>query len=333
MWPDSVYPNPMPQLRALITGVTGQDGSYLSELLLEKGYEVHGFARRGSRAPDPRVAMHYGDLCDAAALRAALSEVEPNEVYNLGAQSHVQVSFDEPAYTFAVTATPVFTILEHIRARAPHTRLYQASSSEMFGTELPPQCEDTPFAPQSPYAIAKVAAHHAVQLYRKYGIYCVSGVLFNHESERRPANFVTRKISRGVARIALGLQPELVLGNLDASRDWGYAPDYVDAMWRMLQNGAPKDYVIATGETFTVRDFVILAFRCAEDVTGKRLDWDKCVRVDAKFKRPAEVPFLCGDATRALADLGWQPTVRFHQLVRKMVVHDLSECAVQTASS
>jgi GDPmannose 4,6-dehydratase len=321
----------MAQLRAFITGVTGQDGSHLTDLLLQKGYEVHGFARRGSRV-DERVRVHYGDLSDPATLHQALHEAEAHEVYNLGAQSHVHASFREPEYTFRVTAEPIITILNHVRNCAPNTRVYQASSSEMFGLELPPQHESTPFAPQSPYAIAKVAAHQTVSLYRRaYGIFSVSGILFNHEGERRPPSFVTRKISRGVARIALGLDKEIVLGNLDARRDWGYAPDYVAAMWRMLQQDDPRDYVIATGETFSVRDFVVMAFRFAEDATGKLFDWEKHVRIDATFKRPAEVPDLCGDATRALADLGWQPTVRFHELVRRMVMNDFEQLkATQT---
>jgi len=322
----------MAQLRAFITGVTGQDGSHLTDLLLEKGYEVHGFARRGSRV-DERVRVHFGDLSDPATLRQALDEAKPHEVYNLGAQSHVHASFKEPAYTFRVTAEPIITILEHVRLCALHTRVYQASSSEMFGDQLPPQSESTPFSPQSPYAIAKVAAHQTVRLWRKaYGLYAVSGILFNHEGERRNTSFVTRKISRTVARIALGMDKELVLGNLDARRDWGYAPDYVEAQWRMLQQERPHDYVIATGETFSVRDFVILAFRFVEDATGKLMDWEKYVRIDASFKRPAEVPDLCGDATRALADLGWQPTVRFHELVRRMVLHDLQELSASNQS-
>lgn len=322
----------MAQLRAFISGVTGQDGSHLTDFLLEKGYEVHGFARRGSRV-DERVRVHFGDLSDPATLRQALAEAEPHEIYNLGAQSHVHASFKEPSYTFRVTAEPIITVLEHVRLCAPHTRVYQASSSEMFGLAMPPQNEDTPFAPQSPYAIAKVAAHQTVGLYRRaYGMFSVAGILFNHEGERRPPAFVTRKISRGVARVALGMDKEIVLGNLDARRDWGHAEDYVRAMWLMLQQDNPRDYVIATGETFSVRDFVILAFRFVEDLTGKLFDWEKHVRVDANFKRPAEVPDLCGDSTRALADLGWQPTVRFHELVRRMVTHDLQELSASNHS-
>jgi GDPmannose 4,6-dehydratase len=313
----------MAQLRALVTGVTGQDGSYLSNFLLEKGYEVRGFLRRGSRPRDERVAPHYGDLTDSAELRQAIIDADPSEIYNLGAQSHVGASFHSAQYTSRATFEPLLTILEFVLKEKKSIRVYQASSSEMFGTEVPPQNEDTPFSPQSPYAIAKCGAHQLVRLYRKYGVYVVGGILFNHESPIRPPSFVTRKISQGVARIFTGKQSELVLGNLDARRDWGFAGDYVDAMWRMLQQDTPKDYVIATGETFSVRDFVELAFRAAEDITGKHLDWEKLVRVDAKYTRPAEVPDLQGDATRALADLGWQPTVRFHELVRMMVEHDL----------
>ncbi len=314
----------MSQLRAFITGVSGQDGSYLSSLLLEKGYEVHGFLRRGSRPFDERVAVHYGDLTDPAELVQALKEADPSEIYNLGAQSHVGASFENPGYTFRATFEPLLTILEHVHLRKKSVRVYQASSSEMFGTELPPQSEDTPFSPQSPYAVAKCAAHQLVRLYRKYGVFVVGGILMNHESPIRPPSFVTRKITQGVARIFTGKQNELVLGNLDARRDWGFAGDYVEAMWRMLQQEVPRDYVIATGETFSVRDFVILAFRHAEDITGKRIDWQDVVRVDEKYKRPAEVPDLQGDATRAFADLGWRPTVHFHELVRMMVAHDLA---------
>lgn len=315
----------MSQLRALVTGVSGQDGSYLSELLLEKGYEVHGFLRRGSKPRNERVLVHYGDLTDPAELRQAISESDPDEIYNLGAQSHVGASFHSAAYTFRATFEPLLTILEYVREYSPTARVYQASSSEMFGTELPPQNENTLFNPQSPYAIAKCAAHYLVSLRRKLGTYVVGGILFNHESPIRPPSFVTRKISQGVARIFQGKQNELVLGNLDAKRDWGFAGDYVRAMWLMMQQDQPRDYVVATGESFTVRDFVILAFRCAEDLTGKRLDWEKHVRIDDKYKRPAEVPDLCGDATRALVELGWQPTVRLHELVRMMVTHDLSQ--------
>lgn len=317
----------MAQLRALITGVTGQDGSYLSELLLEKGYEVHGFARRNSRPTDERVVLHVGDLTDPASLRFAIRESDPHEIYNLGAQSHVAASFVEPEYSFRATAEPILTILEYIREKKLDCRVYQASSSEMFGTSAPPQCEDTPFLPRSPYAVAKVAAHNFVRLYREaYGIFAVGGVLFNHESQRRPTAFVTRKISRGVAKIALGLADHLTLGNLDAKRDWGHAADYVEAMWRMLQQPDPRDYVVATGETHTVREFLEEAIRCVETLTGFLVpDWNAAVRVDDKFARPAEVPALCGDASRAREDLGWQPRTRFQDLVRQMVENDVRE--------
>ena len=313
--------------RAFITGITGQDGYYLSKLLLEKEYEVHGFAHRGSRAPDPRVRMHYGNLADPAVLRHALGESDPHEIYNLGAQSHVGASFTEPAYTFQVTALPIVTILEHVRAsgvRAPWPRLrvYTASSSEMFGLEPAPQNEETRFSPQSPYAIAKVAAHLSVGLYRRaYGMFAVGGILMNHESPIRPTAFVTRKITHAVARIKRGLDRELVLGNLDARRDWGFAGDYVDAMWRMLQQDEPRDFVVATGETHSVREFCEAAF----NVVG--LNWMEHVRVDDKFKRPAEVPDLCGDASRIREALGWTPKVTFRELVEMMVRADLEQVA------
>lgn len=311
--------------RAFITGVTGQDGSYLAELLLDRDYEVHGFARRNSKGIDPRVRVHYGDLADSAVLRHALGESDPHEIYNLGAQSHVHASFTEPEHTWRVTAQPVLTILEHVRAsgvKAPWVRLrvYQASSSEMFGLEPAPQNEETRFSPQSPYAIAKVAAHQSVSLYRcAYGVFAVGGILLNHESERRGLNFVTRKITRAVARISKGLERELVLGNLDARRDWGFAGDYVEAMWMMLQQAEPRDFVVATGETHSVREFCEAAFK----VVG--LNWQEHVRVDDKFKRPAEVPDLCGDATRIREALGWKPKVGFQELVERMVKADLAE--------
>lgn len=319
----------MAQLRALVTGVCGQDGSYLAEFLLEKGYEVHGFARRGSTPPDERVVMHFGDLTDPAALSGAIAESQPSEIYNLGAESHVGASFTQPEYTFRANAEPILTILEYVRQKLVKTRVYQASTSEMYGVMPPPQDEHTSFAPQSPYAIAKCAAHHTVQLYRKaYGLYAVGGILFNHESPRRPPSFVTRKISRGVARIALGIDRELVLGNLEARRDWGYAPDYVRAMWLMLQQDDPLDYVIATGETHSVSDFVALAFHYVEEFTGKALNINEHVRVDNKFKRPAEVPDLCGDASRAEQKLGWTPSVRFGEIVRRMIQYDLEHARV-----
>lgn len=309
--------------RAFITGITGQDGSYLAELLLDRDYEVHGFARRGSRVTDPRVRMHFGDLADPAALRHALGAADPHEIYNLGAQSHVHASFTEPGHTWRVTAEPVLTILEHVRSsgvKAPWSRLrvYQASSSEMFGSEPSPQNEETRFSPQSPYAIAKLAAHESVGLYRRaYGMFAVGGILLNHESPRRGVNFVTRKITQAVARIKKGIDKELLLGNLDARRDWGFAGDYVEAMWRMLQQDEPRDFVVATGESHSVREFCEAAF------SSVGLNWTEHVRVDPKFLRPAEVPDLRGDATRIREALGWQPKTSFAELVKVMVESDL----------
>lgn len=304
--------------RAFVTGITGQDGHYLTELLLGKGYEVHGYARRGSTPPDERAVLHTGDLTDPAALRRALSEVQPDEVYNLGAQSHVGASFDEPEYTWRVTALPILTILEHVARAENPPRIYQASTSELFGTEASPQNEDTRFTPRSPYAVAKLAAHHTVRLYREaYGAFACSGILMNHESPRRGHSFVTRKITRGVARIVAGLETELVLGNLDARRDWGFAGDYVEAMWLMLQQDEPRDFVVATGESHSVRDFCEAAFGCLD------LDWQQYVRSDARHMRPAEVPDLRGDATRIREALGWTPKTTFRELVEMMVRADL----------
>lgn len=304
--------------RAFVTGITGQDGHYLTELLLQKGYEVHGYARRGSTPPDERVVLHTGDLTDPAALRRALTEVRPDEVYNLGAQSHVGASFDEPEYTWRVTALPILTILEWARLGLARVRIYQASSSEMWGLEPPPQNEDTRFSPQSPYAIAKVAAHQTVSLYRRaYGVFAVGGILLNHESPRRPASFVTRKITRAVARIATGLETELVLGNLDARRDWGHARDYVEAMWLMLQQDVSRDFVVATSESHSVREFCEAAFGCLD------LDWQKYVKSSSQHMRPAEVPNLRGDATRIREALGWVPKTAFRELVEEMVRADL----------
>lgn len=317
------------KMRALITGITGQDGTYLTKLLLSKGYEVHGFARRGSTVKVPVQGVHFGDLTDPAALRFALNESDPHEVYNLGAQSHVKASFVEPEYTFSATARPIITILEwareHREVSLPR-KVYQASSSEMFGDSLPPQDEDTPFRPRSPYAIAKVAAHQSVRLWREaYGVFAVGGILMNHESEIRPASFVTRKISLGVANIFARRATELVLGNLEAKRDWGHAEDFVKAMWLMLQQEAPSDFVVATGVAHTVREFLELAFFTARNATGLKNQWQDHVRLDKRFERPAEVPFLLGDATRARKELGWEPTVTFEELVRRMVLHDLQE--------
>ncbi len=326
--------------KALVTGISGQDGSYLAELLLEKGYEVHGIIRRSSsfntdridhlyRDPHERgvrLLTHYGDLADPVALTKLLYELQPDEIYHLGAQSHVRVSFDIPEYTFDVTAAGTLRLLEAIREAAVKTRFYQASSSEMFGSAPPPQSEETPFHPRSPYAVAKVAAYWAAVNYREaYGMFASNGILFNHESERRGETFVTRKITRAVARIKHGLQDKLYLGNLDAKRDWGYAPDYVDAMWRMLQVDEPADYVIATGEMHTVREFLDLAFERAG------LDPGAHVEIDPRYFRPSEVDALQGDPTRAREGLGWEPTVGFAELVRLMVDADMGVLEDQLA--
>jgi len=326
--------------KALITGISGQDGSYLAELLLNKGYDVHGIVRRSSsfntdridhlyRDPheaDVRLRTHYGDLADPVALTKLLYELQPDELYHLGAQSHVRVSFDIPEYTFDVTAAGTLRLLEALRESGVNARFYQASSSEMFGSAPPPQSEQTPFHPRSPYAVAKVAAYWAVVNYREaYGMFASNGILFNHESERRGETFVTRKITRAVARIKHGLQDRLYLGNLDAKRDWGYAPDYVDAMWRMLQTDSPGDYVIATGETHSVREFIELAFQRAG------LDWEAHVEIDPRYFRPSEVDELLGDASRAREELGWEPRVGFEQLVAIMVDADVNSLTDQLA--
>lgn len=319
--------------KALITGVTGQDGSYLTELLLEKGYEVHGVIRRSSsfntgridhlyRDPhqaDVRLRLHHGDLTDASSLSSILREVKPDEIYNLGAQSHVRVSFDQPEYTAEVTAVGALRLLDAVRGLGSHVRYYQAGSSEMFGQVAEvPQTERTPFRPRSPYACAKVFAHYQTINYREaYGLYACNGILFNHESPRRGETFVTRKITRAAARIKLGLQGKLYLGNLAAKRDWGYAPDYVRAMWLVLQQEEPDDYVIATGKTHRVQEFL-------ERVFGKLdLDWQEHVVVDSRYFRPTEVDVLVGDASKARAKLGWEPTTSFDQLIDIMVEHDL----------
>lgn len=309
--------------KALITGITGQDGSYLAEQLLSKGYQVHGLVRRASTFNTGRIdsirkrlTLHYGDLADGASLRTILKSVRPDEIYNLAAQSHVRVSFDVPEYTSDITGIGVLRLLEAARAVVPKTRFYQASSSEMFGNSGPvPQDEKTPLHPESPYAVAKVFAHHMAQRYRDaYGMFVSCGILFNHESPRRGENFVTRKISLAVARIKLGLQKKLVLGNLDAKRDWGYAPEYVDAMWRMLQTKEPGDYVVATGETHTVKDFVREAFAAAG-----LANWKKYVDYDQRYERPNELHLLKGRATKASRELGWKPKTAFKELVRIMV--------------
>ena len=321
--------------RALITGITGQDGSYLTELLLEKGYEVHGIIRRASsfntdridhlyedpHEEDRRLILHYGELSDATVLRRVLEKACPHELYNLAAQSHVKVSFEEPEYTADIVAMGALRLLDSVRDYQERTgeeiRVYQAGSSEMFGAAPPPQNEDTPFYPRSPYAVSKVAAHwYGVNYREAYDLFLCNGILFNHESPRRGETFVTRKITRAVGRIAEGLQENLYLGNLEAKRDWGFAGDYVDAMWRMLQQDAPDDYVVATGEAHTVREFVEAAF----DHLG--LDPEKHVRIDPRYFRPTEVDYLQGDPSKAREALGWEPAVSFDELVRMMVDHD-----------
>jgi GDPmannose 4,6-dehydratase len=317
----------MGKKRALITGITGQDGSYLAELLLEKGYEVHGMVRRSSEEKFERIqhlhgkiVLHQGDLLDQFSLASLLSKVEPDEVYNLAAQSFVPTSWSQPVLTGEFTALGVTKMLEAIRHTRPKVRFYQASSSEMFGKVLEvPQTEETPFYPRSPYGVAKAYGHHITVNYREsFNLFAVSGILFNHESPRRGTEFVTRKVTYAAARIKLGLQETLGLGNLDAKRDWGFAGDYVDAMWRMLQQDAPDDYVIATNETHTVRELVEIAF----ERVG--LDWQKHVVIDPAFVRPAEVDLLIGDYSKAKRQLGWEPRVRFSQLVQMMVDADLA---------
>jgi GDPmannose 4,6-dehydratase len=322
--------------RALITGITGQDGSYLAELLLEKGYQVHGIVRRASTFntdridhlyADPhesgaRLRLHFGDLTDGASLRRIIREVQPDEIYNLGAQSHVRVSFDEPEYTTDAVAMGTLRLLEAVRdevkVEGRKIRLYQAGSSEMFGAAPPPQSEMTPFYPRSPYAVGKVAAHWFVVNFREaYDLFLCNGILFNHESPRRGETFVTRKITRAVGRIKAGLQDKLYLGNLDSKRDWGFAGDYVDAMWRMLQQDRPDDFVVATGEAHTVREFVEAAFGHVG------LDWEKHVAFDPRYLRPTEVDYLQGDSSKARDALGWAPTVKFEELVRMMVEADV----------
>jgi GDPmannose 4,6-dehydratase len=324
----------------LITGISGQDGSYLAELLLEKGYEVHGIVRRSSSFNtdridhlyhDPhesgvRLFTHYGDLSDSVALVKLLYELQPDEIYHLGAQSHVRVSFDIPEYTFDITGAGTVRLLEAIRETGVSPRFYQASSSEMFGAAPPPQNEQTPFHPRSPYGVAKVASFWATVNYREaYDLFAVNGILFNHESPRRGETFVTRKITRAVARIAAGLQEKLYLGNLDAQRDWGYAPDYVEAMWLMLQADQPEDFVIATGETHSVREAAAIAF------ARQGLDPDEHVEIDPKYYRPAEVDVLLGDASKARDVLGWEPKVRFKELVELMVDADVAALEDQLA--
>ena len=328
--------------RALITGITGQDGSYLSELLLEKGYEVHGIIRRTSTFNtdridhvyvDPhnneaRLFLHYGDLTDGTTLRRILEEIKPHEVYNLGAQSHVRVSFDSPEYTVDSVGMGTLRLLEAIRDYQHRTdievRFYQAGSSEMFGkVQAVPQKENTPFYPRSPYACAKVYAHWQTVNYREsYGLFACNGILFNHESPRRGETFVTRKITRAIARILAGQQQKLYLGNLDSKRDWGYAKDYVKAMWLMLQQDQPDDYVVATNETHSIREFLDIAF------SHVKLDWQDYVEFDPRYLRPAEVDLLIGDSSKAKKQLGWTPSVSFEELVHLMVEADLAALGI-----
>ncbi|AFR30193.1 GDP-mannose 4,6-dehydratase [Arthrobacter sp. Rue61a] len=318
--------------RAFITGITGQDGSYLAELLLAKGYEVHGLIRRAStfntaridhlyvdpHDPRAKLFLHYGDLSDGARLVTLMAEIQPDEVYNLAAQSHVRVSFDEPEHTGDTTGIGSIRLLEAVRMSGIETRFYQASSSEMFGATPPPQDEDTPFYPRSPYGAAKVYSYWVTKNYREaYGMFAVNGILFNHESPRRGETFVTRKITRAVAAIKAGRQDLLYMGNLDAVRDWGYAAEYVEGMWRMLQADEPEDFVLATGGNYTVQDFLQISF----DHAG--LDWEKYVRFDERYLRPTEVDALVGDASKAHEKLGWKATVQTPELARIMVDADI----------
>jgi GDPmannose 4,6-dehydratase len=320
--------------KALVTGITGQDGSYLAEFLLGKGYEVYGIIRRSSsfntgrldaiyedpHVPNRRLHLVYGDLNDASSLNHTIRTIQPDEIYNLGAQSHVRVSFDIPEYTGEITGLGTIRLLEAIRESGLKPKFYQASSSEMFGkVQEVPQRESTPFYPRSPYGAAKVYAYWITVNYREaYGLFACNGILFNHESPRRGETFVTRKITKAAARIKLGVQQDLYLGNLDAKRDWGYAGDYVQAMWLMLQAPQPDDYVIATGETHSVREFLEVAFDRVQ------LDWKKHVKIDPKYYRPTEVDLLVGDASKAKTVLGWEPKIRFHELVHMMVDADLA---------
>jgi GDPmannose 4,6-dehydratase len=325
--------------RALITGVTGQDGSYLAELLLQKGYDVHGIIRRASTFNTARVdhiysdlhaegshfRLYYGDLADANTIRKLIYQIQPDEVYNLGAQSHVRVSFDIPEYTANVTGIGVLRMLEAIKDYQEHTgkkiKFYQASSSEMFGSAHPPQNEETQFHPRSPYGVAKVFAFDTVRNYREaYGLFAVNGILFNHESERRGETFVTRKITTGIARILAGQDKKMYLGNLDARRDWGYAPEYVEAMWMMLQQPEPDDFVIGTGQSHSVRDFVEAAF-ASVGIT----DWKQYIDIDPRYYRPSEVDNLIADPRKAREKLGWQAKTEFKTLVAKMMKYDLEK--------
>tara|TARA_B100000497_G_C7658040_1_gene396190 strand:- start:67 stop:1095 length:1029 start_codon:yes stop_codon:yes gene_type:complete len=318
--------------KVLITGITGQDGYYLSKLLLEKGYEVHGTVRRASsintKRIDPLIAkyskdklfnLHYSDLLDPSSLTLLIKNIMPDEIYNLAAQSHVSVSFKNPFYTSQVGTVGTLSILESIRVIDKNIKFYQASSSEMFGGDLKePLSEKSSFNPKSPYAISKVFAHDMSKMYREsYEMFCVNGILFNHESPQRGETFVTRKITRAATRISLGIQSKLVLGNLDASRDWGFAGDYVEGMWRMMQNDTPDDWVLATGETYTVKNFLDYTFKSLD------LNWQEYVTTSSKYLRPNEVGYLLGDSSKAQKDLDWVPQVNFEQLVQKMVDSDL----------
>lgn len=333
--------------KALVTGVTGQDGSYLAELLLSKDYEVHGIIRRASTFnteridhiyQDPhekgrRLILHYGDLADANTIRKLVYKVQPDEVYNIGAQSHVRVSFDIPEYTANITGLGVLRVLDAIKDYEEHTgkkiKFYQASSSEMFGATPPPQNEGTRFHPRSPYGIAKVFAYNTVRNYREaYGIFAANGILFNHESERRGGTFVTRKITRGIARILKGLDQKIYLGNLEARRDWGYAPEYVEAMWRILQHPEPEDFVIGTGESHSVGELCEAAFR---NIGIK--NWRDYVEIDPRYYRPSEVENLIADAKKAKEKLGWEPKVKFEELVKRMLVHDLKQHGLNEQAS
>jgi len=315
--------------KALVTGITGQDGSYLAELLLEKGYEVHGLIRRSSTFntsridhlyQDPhsegaRLFLHYGDLSDGSRMVTLVDKIQPDEVYNLAAQSHVRVSFDEPEYTGDTTGLGSTRLLEAIRMTEVPARFYQASSSEMFGATPPPQNEETPFYPRSPYGVAKVYSYWITKNYREaYGMYACNGILFNHESERRGETFVTRKIAIAAARIAAGKQEFVYMGNLDSVRDWGYAPEYVDGMWRMLQQDTPDDYVLATNTAYTVKDFLQFSF----EAVG--LDWEKYVRFDERYLRPTEVDALIGDYSKAKNQLGWEPKILTPELAKRMTL-------------
>jgi len=330
-------PQTSPQAKkALITGITGQDGSYLAEFLLGKGYQVHGLVRRSStfntaridhlyqdaHDPEATLFLHRGDLGDGARLVTLLSQIQPDEIYNLGAQSHVRVSFDEPEHTTNTTALGAMRMLEAVRMSGLDCRYYQASSSEMFGATAPPQDEQTVFHPRSPYGVAKLYAHWMTRNYREgYGLYAVNGILFNHESPRRGETFLTRKVTRAVARIQAGLEDYLYLGNLDAVRDWGYAPEYVEGMWRMLQADEPDDYVLATGQAQSVREFVVAAFEHAG------LDWEKHVRFDDRYLRPTEVDALIGDPSKAERTLGWKAQVLGAELAQIMVDADTAALA------